>query len=343
MRKKSLYMKLFSVFLIIFLLIIDMAGVFRNRDTVLANTSAEATKGIIILHTNDVHCSFTRGEPKNTFGLADLAAYRAKLEDEGYDTILVDAGDFVQGGTLGTVSSGNYLLILMNAMNYDVAVPGNHDFDFGMKQFNNAVKYLNCSYISCNFMNLSKKKTVLKSYKIVEKDGIKIGFVGVTTPQTTKITKTKYFKNSKGKWVYGFCGGSKGTQLYTQVQKSINAAKKAGAQMIILVGHTGVGSSFTPWTSVEVISNTTGIDAYIDAHSHSVVNTTIPDKSGKPVVLVQTGSRLSRIGQMTIDVNNGNAISTKLVKTSEYTVTSNQATNEYKAFKKIKDLIDTMK
>lgn len=314
---------------------------FDNTETY----AEEAVSGnkIVILHTNDVHCSFTRGEPKNTFGLADLAAYRAKLEDEGYDTILVDAGDFTQGGSIGASSGGNNPLILINAMNYDIFVPGNHDFDYGINQFKKAMSYLTCNCLSCNFMNLKTGKRVLKAYKIIEKDGVKIGFVGVTTPQTTSIADKRFFKNARGRWIYGFCGKRNGKQLYETVQKSVDAVKKAGADVVIVVGHTGVGDYFAPWMSVQIIANMTGIDAYIDGHSHSVVNTVVPDKSGKGVVLVQTGSKLSRIGQMTIDADNGNAISTKLVKASEYKVTSNMASNEFKAYRKITDLLSTMK
>ena len=89
--------------------------------------------GIVILHTNDVHCSINADD--NSFGYAELAAYRAKLESEGYKTLLVDAGDSIQGDVIGTLSDGSYPLRIMNELCYDLAVPGNHEFDFGMDNF----------------------------------------------------------------------------------------------------------------------------------------------------------------------------------------------------------------
>ena len=84
----------------------------------------------MVLFTSDVHCGVDQG-----FGYAGLAFIRDNLKDQGYATILVDDGDFIQGETIGTVDKGESIINLMNDMEYDVAVPGNHEFDYGMDRF----------------------------------------------------------------------------------------------------------------------------------------------------------------------------------------------------------------
>lgn len=108
--------------------------------------------GVVILHTNDVHCGFEADD--STFGAADLAAYKARLESEGYDVILADAGDFVQGGVIGTLSNGEYPMQIMNELGYDIAIPGNHEFDFGMDNFLKLANEAKFPYISVNFTYL---------------------------------------------------------------------------------------------------------------------------------------------------------------------------------------------
>lgn len=261
--------------------------------------AAEAKSGdIVILHTNDVHCSVDSNP-----GYAGLAAYKAdKLKQTDYVT-LVDAGDAVQGGTVGALSKGEYIIDIMNATGYDIAVPGNHEFDFGMDRFLSLVKKSDAQYLSANFIG-PDGKTVFQPYTIKDYGGRKVAFVGISTPETITKSTPAYFQDENGKTIYSFCGDKTGAALYKAVQKSVDAAKAEGADYVIAVAHLGIDTQSSPWTSKEVIANTSGIDAMIDGHSHSVItDTVVKAKDGKDVILTQTGSGLSSIGELTISAD----------------------------------------
>ena len=248
-------------------LLLTMAMVLSLAVTVNA---AAPKEDITILHTNDVHCDYEK--------YAKVATLHKSAD------LLVDAGDHVQGDVIGTLSKGEYIVDIMNYIKYDAAVPGNHEFDYGMDQFLHIAKDLaKYPYLSANFTG-KDGTPYFDAYKIFEVKGVKVAFVGVCTPETfTKSTPT-YFQDANGNYIYGFCEGNNGADLYNAVQKAIDAAKAAGADYVIGLGHLGIDEQSSPWTSKEVIANTTGFDAFIDGHSHSTFSETIKDKSGKEVV-----------------------------------------------------------
>ena len=148
----------------------------------------------MIFFTNDVHCGIEDG-----WGYSGVAGTRQFIEMLGVHTLLVDAGDHVQGGPIGTLSQGQYIIDIMNAAHYDVAIPGNHEFDYGMDQFMNLVDSADYPYISANFMhyeNGAPTEPVFDAYKIFELGKFSVAFVGITTPEAiTKSTPT-YFQNA---------------------------------------------------------------------------------------------------------------------------------------------------
>ncbi len=297
--------------------------------------SGTGGKGIVILHTNDVHCGIDADD--ETFGYAELSAYRAKLESEGYAALLVDAGDSVQGDVIGTLSDGEYPLKIMNELDYDIAVPGNHEFDFGMENFFELKNSADFPYLSANFIDLESGENVLDSYKIVETNGVKIGFVGISTPETITKSNPEFFKNENGEYIYGFCAGDNGKELYDAVQSAVDEASAEGAEYVVAVGHLGIDEQSSPWTSKEVISNVGGIDIFIDGHSHSVIDgEKVNDKNGESVLLTSTGTKLSNIGTVTI---NGSGVSSKLISKGGYAVSNDETTAENAAFVKTDSFI----
>ncbi len=161
------------------------------------NDGADKNGEIYILYTSDVHCGVDEG-----FGYAGLKDIRDNLEAEGYETILVDDGDAIQGDSIGTLSKGEAIIDLMNDLRYDVAIPGNHEFDYGMEQFLALTEKADYPYISCNFNK--EGNLIFDPYVIKEIAGIKIGFVGVTTPESLISSTPRYFQNDKGEYIYGF-------------------------------------------------------------------------------------------------------------------------------------------
>ncbi len=259
---------------------------------------------IVILYTNDVHCGVDADKPKGSMGYANLAAYKKAMEATHNNVVLVDAGDAIQGEAIGTLSNGDYLVDIMNYVGYDFATYGNHEFDYGMDKALSLLTASKAKYLSCNFMDLRTNKTVADAYAIETYGDVKVAYVGIATPETiTKSTPT-YFQDENGNYIYGFCQGGDGQELYDAVQKSVDAAKKEGADYIIGLGHLGVDEQSAPWRSTDVIANTTGFDAMIDGHSHSTIEGQIvKDKEGNDVLLSSTGTKLMNIGKMTISAD----------------------------------------
>ena len=265
-----------------------------GEETGAAADETGAAGGVTVLYTNDIHTYITKD-----LTYSKVAAYRDSLEN----VLLVDAGDHIQGTAYGSMDKGATIAQLMNAAGYDLATLGNHEFDYGMDGCMAAIEAADFPYVSCNFYHEANGvagENVLDSYKVFEVGGVKIAFIGITTPESFTKSTPSYFQDENGNYIYGIAGGTDGEALYTAVQNAIDAAS-AEADYVIALGHLGVDESSQPWTSREVIANTTGLDAFIDGHSH----TTIPmeevtDEGGNTVILTQTGSYLDAVGQMTI-------------------------------------------
>ena len=269
---------------------------------------------VTILYTNDVHTYINKQSPKLTY--AAIADLKQSYQNAGKDVLLVDAGDHVQGTAYGSMDEGASIIKLMNAAGYDVATPGNHEFDYGMDRAKAIMKEADFPYLSCNWVDLRTGLRVLPSVKVFVRGGRRIAFVGVTTPETfTKSTPAYFMDKAQRKYIYDIQGGEDGKKLYDAVQKAIDKAKLL-ADVVIGLGHLGVDPSSSPWTSEEVIAHTSGFDAFIDGHSHTVMeNKQVQDASGKAVTLTQTGSYFANVGEMTIAADG--TITTKLIPTHE--------------------------
>ena len=270
---------------------------------------------VTILYTNDVHTYIDNKSPKPTY--AAIAALKKSIEDTGRDVLLVDAGDHIQGTAYGSMDEGATIIELMNEAGYDLATPGNHEFDYGMARAKAVLREADFPYVSCNWVDLRTGLNVLPSVKFFFVGGRKIAFVGVTTPETfTKSTPAYFMNDAQTKYIYDILGGEDGQKLYDAVQKAIDKAEFWGADTIIGLGHLGVDPSSSPWTSEEVIAHTHGFTAFIDGHSHTVMaNKQVIDASGKAVTLTQTGSYFKNIGKMTVGADG--TITTELIDTYE--------------------------
>ncbi len=279
-------------------LLLAVTAVFSLAAPVMAEEAlispAPSADEITILYTNDVHTYIDKDLRYST-----VAGYRDSLTN----VLLVDAGDHVQGTAYGSMDEGATIVQLMEAANYDLATPGNHEFDYGMARALAVCTGGKVPYVSCNFYhekNGVPGKNVLDSYKIFEVGGKKLAFIGVTTPESFTKSTPKYFQDDAGNYIYGIAGGDDGKALYSAVQKAIDEVASK-ADYIVALGHLGDDPASDPWNSEDVIANTTGLDAFIDGHSHSTVPMKeVADKSGSTVILTQTGSYLDALGQITI-------------------------------------------
>ena len=267
---------------------------------------------VTILYTNDVHTYIDKQAPELTY--AAIAALKQSYQNAGKKVLLVDAGDHVQGTAYGSMDQGASIIELMNAAGYDAATPGNHEFDYGMDRAKELMRDADFPYLSCNWVDLRTNLRVLPEIKVFVRGSVRIAFVGITTPETfTKSTPAYFMNKAQTKYIYDILGGEDGQKLYSAVQKAVDKAKCL-ADVVIGLGHLGVDPSSSPWTSEEVIAHTTGFDAFIDGHSHTVMeNKQVADASGRLVTLTQTGSYFANVGEMTIAPDG--TISTRLVST----------------------------
>ena len=268
---------------------------------------AADTDTVVILYENDVHCAVE--------GYSKLAAMKNELLETHTNVGVVSVGDFVQGGTLGAVSKGEYIVNLMNKVGYDAIALGNHEFDYQLPRLNELNAMSNTKFISCNFQKIGEDKSYFEPYTIVSYGNVDVAYIAITTPETINSSSPAQFKNDKGELIYTF----NESKLYDIVQTNINAAETAGADYVIALSHIGYDESGNLADITDVIENTDGFDVVLDAHSHSVIEEkVIKDKSGDDVLLTSTGTKFEYIGKLTI--KNG-AFDTELVEVESYTKT----------------------
>ena len=253
---------------------------------------------VMILFTSDVHCGI-----ESNFGYAGLAMVRDAYKNAGYHVLLVDNGDSIQGEPVGTMTTGEANIKLMNAVGYDIATMGNHEFDYGMDRFFELSKMANFPYISCNFNKGGELQ--FAPYVIKEFDGVKIAFVGITTPKTLTSSTPKYFQDENGNFIYGFFEDETGEGLYNAVQKAVDDARAEGASIVIAMAHLGNEAECSPYTYKDVIANTTGINALLDGHSHDTDHVEMRNKARETVLRQGCGTKLEGVGYLKIAAKNG--------------------------------------
>ena len=250
---------------------------------------------VAVLYTNDVHCGVSAG-----VGFAGISVMEQALEAVGTKVILADGGDALQGEVIGTLSEGEAIIGLMNALGYDVAVPGNHDFDYGAKHFIELSGKADFPYVSANFMD-EDGEAVLAPYVILERGGWKLAFVGLTTPSSRNTSSPHNFMDENGNFIFSFCQDETGEKFYAAAQNAIDSARAEGADIVIALSHLGIEAASAPWTSGDLITSTSGLDAVLDGHSHSVMERElVTDKDGREVLLASTGTKLQTVCCLTI-------------------------------------------
>ncbi len=252
-------------------------------------TPDKARQSIVILFETDVHCAID--------GYAKMAGLRDAVADTAW-AALVSSGDFLQGGTSGAISHGQYITDIMRAMHYDAVTLGNHEFDYGVPRMRELLDGFNAPVVCCNYTDMQGKR-VYAPYVICNYGNRKVAFVGVLTPYTELKAEWFAFHDAEGQSVYTLHD-----QTYTDmVQQAVDKARSEGASHVVLLSHTGEDTASDPsnhLTSNYIISATHGIDVVLDGHSHNVVNTLVKNDQGRLVPLVNTGAYFTNIGKLWI-------------------------------------------
>ena len=266
----------------------------------------ESSDDIVIIHLNDVHCGIN-----DTIGYDGFVLYRRELEQKYKYVLTVDVGDHVQGGTLGAISEGAAIIKIMNEVNFSVATLGNHEFDYGVETLNNLGQNITSRYICSNFCYKKNKTTVYQPYKVVEAGNKKIGFIGVVTPLTFSKTFLSTLRDEEGEYLYDFLVSDGREELYNSTQKYIDELRNnESVDYVILLTHMGM--DIEEYTSNELLSKLTGVDAVLDGHTHLVYNKTSKDKDDKDIHISQTGTKLESIGQLIIKTDG--SLITEIIK-----------------------------
>ena len=232
----------------------------------------------VILHTNDVHGAIE--------GYAYVKAAKDLLQAKGAEVILVDCGDYSQGSTYVSINKGKNAINMMNAAGYDIAILGNHEFDYGYKQLNKNLKKANFKLLCANVYYSSGKNMYKPNYIWVTKSGLNIGFFGLETPEA--LTKANPA-------MMGFIKMAQADGLYKVAQQQVDLLK-GGSDIVICLAHLGVDAETAPNTSLDIYNNTKGIDMILDGHSHTVMT---QGPNGEPIA--STGTKFEYIGMVVID------------------------------------------
>lgn len=263
-------------------------------------------KPVTVVYENDVHCAVE--------GYARMAGLKKELLQQTPYVTAVSCGDFVQGNLVGSVSQGEYIVDIMNQVGYDIVTLGNHEFDFGMEQQFSLTERLEATTVCSNFRDLRTMKPVYPPYRTIRYGHTDVAFIGIANTATATNTSPLTYQDEAGNIIYDFCK----KDFYHYIQQYINAARDEGADYVIALSHLGDTPDGDHPTSLSLIAQTTGLDAVLDGHSHSIIpDTLILNAEGEFVLLSSTGTEFENIGLFTISTDG--KLSTKLVSAEKVT------------------------
>lgn len=272
---------------------------------------------IVILYTNDIHGGISDNEQysgsKTSLGFAGLSAIKEEAMRDSAGVVLVDMGDALQGSVVCSESDGLDTLAIMNKVGYDYQILGNHEFDFKIKGVEQFIKEANATYLGVNYIDLKTNENLLKPYdfKEFEIDGkkIKIGFIGILTPENISKGTLSNYQDEEGNFLYSF-NGEDLNLFYEKIQAAIDELNKENVDYIIALGHLGDEGITEGWSSIDVIENTVGLNVFLDGHAHSVIDKEIyKDKAGNEVILSSTGTKLNNVGALLLTVDDKGEVS----------------------------------
>ena len=271
----------------------DITNNIKNFDI----SFGEEKKDIVIFSTNDTLAAYNEN-----LSCASIKYYLDNFDQNENYKVLVDTGNFSNGSEVAQKSKGKSSIEIMNAMGYDLVVPGTHEFDYGLDTFKENMDELDATVVCCNILDTKKNELAFIPYVIYRYGDINVAYIGVTSPEVM-YNEENYdkFLDENGEQLYYFFEDRTGEALYAQVQNAVDAALAEGADKVILLAHLGIEDVTSIWSSTSVIANTSGIDGVIDGHSMEVLESGLMNnKVGLFVPLVQAGHSYSNLGVMNI-------------------------------------------
>lgn len=308
-----------SKFLSLFLVLAMVCSLFgaafaAEEETATPYVIPDVDGKVVILHTNDTHGA-DLDEEGTSFGMAGVAQLKKDFEAAGADVLLVSADDSIMGKPLVSADQGKSAIEFMNAAGYDAMTVGNHELDFGIDNLKALAKDADFPILCADMTTEADGKTVFDSNKIFEIGGVKVGVFGLATPET--LTKADASKMPGITF-------PQTDKLYAVAQAQVDELNKAGADLIVCLGHLGIDDESIGNRSIDVCEHVNGIDLFIDGHSHSTTADIIAKVGDTNVVngakIVSTGTALANVGVVIYDQETG-TLTDELVPAASYTKT----------------------
>ncbi|MBF1240464.1 MAG: bifunctional metallophosphatase/5'-nucleotidase [Haemophilus sp.] len=282
------------------------------------STAMAQEVNIKLLGTSDVHgrivpWSYGADIEDKSGSYAQIATYVKDVRKNNKNVVLVEVGDAIQDNQIDVFAKDKKyykdhpIPKVLNEMNYDIFVLGNHEFNFGMKALDEILKDIKAKKLTANFYHKKNDKRYIDATTIIEKDGVKLGIIGLSTPMSAKFEEdTGNLKDMK------FTSPTE--EARTQVEK----LKAKGVDAIIAVTHMGIDNENNiPDTGMrDVINAVDGIDVVIAGHMHKDV----PSETIKNTLITEPhryGTVVSEV-DLTFDINDKKEV--KLVKKESKTV-----------------------
>ncbi|MDG5491704.1 bifunctional UDP-sugar hydrolase/5'-nucleotidase [Psychroserpens sp. SPM9] len=257
---------------------------------------APATKKITILHTNDVHSHIDAfgpddGRNPNQGGVSRRATLIANIRKENPNTLLLDAGDIFQGTPYFNYYGGELEFKLMSMLKYDVATIGNHDFDNGIDGLFAQLPHAKFDFVSANYdFSNTILDTHVKPYKILVKDGIKIGIFGLGI-ELNGLVEQRMYKETK------YLDPTETAQEMTRILK-----QDEHCDLIICLSHLGYNYRNRPEkiSDLKLAETTKDIDLIIGGHTHTFLKkpTVVKNSEGKNLLVNQVGCYGINLGKI---------------------------------------------
>ncbi|CAM3440896.1 5'-nucleotidase [Flavobacterium longum] len=264
--------------------------------------TATKTKHLTVLHTNDVHSyidPFPADHPKNPNkgGVARRAALIESIRKENPNVLLLDAGDIFQGTPYFNYYGGALEFKLMSLMGYDVATMGNHDFDNGIDGFHAQLHNATFDFVSANY---DFRNTILdgivKPYKTLKKDGIKVGVFGLGVELAGLVDKKNYKET-----IY-----NDPIAVAQDIVRTLKTEEKC--DLVICLSHLGYDYKNDPAkvSDLKLAAATKDIDLIIGGHTHTFLDkpTVVKNAEGKDVLVNQTGCYGINLGRVDFYLDN---------------------------------------
>ncbi|MDR0548569.1 MAG: bifunctional metallophosphatase/5'-nucleotidase [Deltaproteobacteria bacterium] len=281
--------------------------------TLKGQADDSANFALTFFHTNDLHASYggftDQGQicylaicKNGEGGILRLQRAHKALKLQYPDSLLLDAGDQSMGTLFWRVHKENVVAAVLNALDYQFFVPGNHEFDAGLVSFKNLAELLKAEVISANLKILDPLVTIrnLKPYAIVEIKGQKVGLVGLTTAEIESYGSLVHSKEALRPFELA--------DELESLKKAVKELTEQGVQIIVALTHVGYDHDLALAAQVE------GLDVIVGGHSHTLLGEGLPKATGpyptvvqapngQPVLVVSAGSHGRYLGRLTVDFN----------------------------------------